>query len=407
MPNEAGSGFGTVYYNRQRDRFSAQYMEYNPKNDKYEKKTKSFKSRTEAEKFLSSIMYQRDNALYIENNGIPLCEFMKTNLKLRFDTNQISSTQYMRVLNTIAQIEKLPIGQKMIDKITSDEIQAYLNAHKHLSNSTILKLYGQFNQTFKKAMDKGYLTRNPMTDVLKPKSEKQTKNVRALTVEEQKAFTEYLIGTGINGCKYKNVYLIQMYMGLRCGEALALSTTDIDLQHKLINVHRTLTTDEIGSIVMGNTTKTYAGKRVVPIPDFVMPHIIEQMRIADTQKNNDEKLLFKPDNARYSSRNNANSELKRILKRYFGITDISTHSLRHSYGTRCIEAGMAPVVVQRLMGHTDVFITLNTYTTVYDKYKAKEMEKVNKYYMEENIGLIEELGEKLFLVEGENKEDEK
>ena len=37
------------------------------------------------------------------------------------------------------------------------------------------------------------------------------------------------------------------------------------------------------------------------------------------------------------------------------------------------------------MGHTDVSITLNTYTSVFDKYKETELEKVNKYYMEQNL----------------------
>lgn len=46
---------------------------------------------------------------------------------------------------------------------------------------------------------------------------------------------------------------------------------------------------------------------------------------------------------------------------------------------------MAPVVVQKLMGHTDVMVTLNTYTSVYDKFKEQEIEKVNKYYLEENM----------------------
>ena len=77
--------------------------------------------------------------------------------------------------------------------------------------------------------------------------------------------------------------------------------------------------------------------------------------------------------------------MHRILENNFGINDISTHSLRHSYGTRCIESGMAPVVVQRLMGHTDIGITLNTYTSVFDKFKEEELDKVNKYYMKENM----------------------
>lgn len=78
-------------------------------------------------------------------------------------------------------------------------------------------------------------------------------------------------------------------------------------------------------------------------------------------------------------------KLQRILERYFDITDISTHSLRHTFGTRCIESGMAPVVVQRLMGHKDISVTLNTYTSVFDEFKSREIDKVNQYYLNENM----------------------
>ena len=222
-----------------------------------------------------------------------------------------------------------------------------------------------------------------MLFVLKVK--KEDKEVRALTVEEQQAFTEYLLNKDISQCKYKNIYLIQMYMGLRVSEALAITTHDIDLQHKKININKTLTTDEVGGVIMGNKTKTYAGKRILPIPDFLYPYIVEQMKVANNQVNNDEKLLFKPINQKYTRRENVNSELKRILKKYFNITDISTHSLRHTFGTRCIESGMAPVVVQKLMGHKDIGVTLNTYTSVFDKFKEHEIDKVNKYYLDENL----------------------
>ena len=174
---------------------------------------------------------------------------------------------------------------------------------------------------------------NPMINVIKPKSLKDNKIVRALTVEEQQNFTNYLLNKTIDDCKYKNVFLIQMYMGLRVGETLALTIHDIDLKNKRLNVHRTLTTDENNAIIMGNKTKTYAGKRILPIPDFLYPYIIEQMKKAESQNNNEEKLLFKPINQKYTRRTNVNSELQRILKSQFGITGISTHSLRHSYGT--------------------------------------------------------------------------
>ena len=383
-----GSSEGYVFFNKQRKRWNAQYREYDVNTGNLKLRTKSFKTEEEAKKYLSTVMYQRQNPLYIEHNGIPMCEILKQNLNLKRETNQISATQYGRVLFTISQLEKTSFGNKNINEITSEELQIYLNSLKdRLSNSMIKKAYQQLNQAFKIAMNKGYIMQNPMTNVIKPKSNKEDKIVRALTVEEQQEFTNWLVNKPVNEYKYRNVFLIQMYMGLRVGETLALSTHDIDLQNKKINIHRTLSTDERGNIIMGNKTKTYSGKRILPIPDFLYPYIIEQMQIANNQLNNEEKLLFKPYNSKYVRRSNVNNELKRILKNEFGITDISTHSLRHTFGTRCIESGMAPVVVQRLMGHKDIGITLNTYTSVFDKFKENEIDKVNQYYLNENLTL--------------------
>ncbi len=384
MPKK-GSSEGYVFYNKQRKNWSAQYLEYDVKNGTSKPKTKSFKTEEEAKKYLATVMYQKENSLYIEHNGIPMYEIMRTNLKLKLDTNQISPTQFGRVTQTLETLKRIPVCMKNIDEINDNEIQEYLNSIKYLSNSSISKIYNQFNQAFKIAINKGYIMRNPMINVIKPRSSKKDKEVRALTVEEQQQFTNYLLDKTIQECKYKNVFLIQMYMGLRVGEALALSMHDIDLKHKRMNIHRTLTTDENYATIMGDTTKTYAGKRILPIPDIIYPYILEQMQFADRQENNEEKLLFKPDKDRYTKRINVNSALHRILKKEFGIEDIATHSLRHSYGTRCIESGMAPVVVQKLMGHRDVSISLNTYTSVFDKFKENEIDKVNQYYMNENL----------------------
>ena len=101
-------------------------------------------------------------------------------------------------------------------------------------------------------------------------------------------------------------------------------------------------------------------------------------------KNNKDQQLFLSPNGNYVDARNANAILKLRLNK-LGITGISTHSLRHTYGTRCIEAGMRAVALQRLMGHQDVSVTLNTYTSIFNKYKASELEKVNNYYMENEL----------------------
>ena len=84
---------------------------------------------------------------------------------------------------TIDKIAKSSIADTKIDVLTSEEIQDYLNSLKDLSNSYIFKIYSQFSSSFKYAMKKGYIYKNPMDDVIMPKSKKPDKVVRALTFE--------------------------------------------------------------------------------------------------------------------------------------------------------------------------------------------------------------------------------
>ena len=207
--NKTNNNQGYISFRNDRKRWEVRYYELNPLTNNKKTRTKLFKTQDEAQKYLSSIMYQRENPLYIEHNGIPLCELMKSNLNLKFDTNQVSEVTYNRTMQTIKKIEQFPIGKENIDEITSEELQEFMNYHKYLSNSTIDKLFHQLGSTFKNALNKGYLTRNPMVNVLKPKSnkeDKEDKEVRALTFEEQQAITDYLLTKDLSNCKYKNVY---------------------------------------------------------------------------------------------------------------------------------------------------------------------------------------------------------
>ena len=273
---------------------------------------------------------------------------------------------------------------KRMEEITGDEIQNFLNSLTDYSNSVIKKVYSEFNQIFNYAFNKGYILSNPMTEVIRPKSKNTNKVIRALTLDEETEFSNYLKNLSLEQCKYKNVFLFQMFMGMRIDEVLALKTTDIDLTHNLISISRTLSKDKENKVIIGRTTKTYAGLRQIPIPKFLIPYVIEQMDFAIKNKNS-EKLSFTNNKKEPVNSANVNYILRKILKDEFDIDDISTHSLRHTYGTRCIESGMRAVALQRLMGHTNISITLNVYTTVFNKFKESEIEKMNKYYMENNI----------------------
>ena len=381
MGRPKGSKTGSVFFNKSKGKWFCEYYVIDKDTHKEVVKQKTVSSEEEGKQFLSSLQYQKGNEIFIKNNGIPLGKLMRSNVQRKLDMNLISENQYARVLKTIQIIEKNDIADKKIEDITSDDIQTYINSLKDYSNSYIKKLMEQFTQSYTLAMNKGYITKNPMLDVVKPKSTKSDKEVRAMTLEEQKVFTDYLLNRQIEEEPYKNVYLIQMYAGLRVGEALALKSGDIDLRKNLIRVNKTLTTDKNGKVVMGNTTKTYAGIREVPIPEFIRDSIIEQMEISKSQR--DHQLFISP-NGSYVDNRNVNRILKKRLSE-LDITGISTHSLRHTYGTRCVEAGMRAVAIQRLMGHKDVSVTLNTYTSVFNKYKEDELEKVNNYYKDNEI----------------------
>ena len=132
---------GSVYYNKSRNRFTAQFYELDSKTGQNKRKTKDFKTEEEAKKYLENIMYQKQNSLYIEHNGIPLLELMKSNLNLRYETNLISDIQYVRIKETLNTIKKADISDKRIEEITSEEIQDFLNSKKYLSNSSIDKIF--------------------------------------------------------------------------------------------------------------------------------------------------------------------------------------------------------------------------------------------------------------------------
>ena len=388
---------GYVFYNKTKDRWKVEYYVTDSKTQTEKIVSKSFRTEKEAREFYSSLQYQKGNKLFIENNGIPLNELMRANLKRRFDMNLLGETQFARVTKSIEKLEQCELFHRKIEDLTSDEIQDYLNSLKDYSNSYIKKIYEQISQAYNFAINRGYITRNPLMDVVKPRSTKPDRVVRAMEIDEQQKFKEHLDSITIEEEPYKNVYLIQIFMGLRVGEVLALRIGDIDLQRNLIRVNKTLTKDKDEHVIMGDTTKTYAGIRDIPIPDFIRESIMEQMIIAE---NNPDKQLFISQNGKLIDGKNVNRQLKKRLER-IGITGITTHSLRHTFGTRCVEAGMREVALQRLMGHTDVAITLNTYTSVFNKYKESELEKVNEYYLKNSMYKLDDIKkENQKLIEG-------
>lgn len=371
-------GEGSIFEDKARNRWRAQY--YDGLDDKGNLVRKSVygKTRKDVVDKLTEIMYKRNNQLYIQKNGITLIEIIENIRQQKLDSNIIGEGQYARLKWTANKIKEHRIGNIGIQELTSYDIQGFLNENKHFSSSYIRKMFELINGACKSAVKKKIIVSNPAEDVIKPKSTKLDKEVRALTLEEQSKFVHYIHSVRIDEENYKVCLMLEMYMGLRVGEALALKSSDIDLKKNTITVSRTLTRDKDFNVIMNNRAKTAAGRRVLPIPNIMRKELKEQIELS---KNNRDNLLFICNGDEYVRPTSINAVINRIFERQLGLDSegISSHVLRHTYATRSIEAGMTPVVLQRLMGHTDVKITLNTYTSVFNEFKQDELDKVVKY----------------------------
>ena len=372
----------SLFYRKDRNTWAVQYQKYDS-NNKVKLATKSFKNKEDAKDFLEEIMYKKDNKNFVHKKGISLKTVMQSISQKKIDAEIISEGQYMRINKTIKQMPE-ELLNKDITEITEDEIQEYLNSLKDYSNSTIKKFYEQLSQSFRNAFERDYIKINPMKNIIRPKSNKCDKNIRPLTVEEQEKFTEFLRNADIEIVPYKNVFLFQMYLGMRVGEVLALKTTDIDLVHNLIAVKHTMSVDKRERVIMKDTPKSFNGMRELPIPEFLKPYIVEQINYA-IRNNHIENLLFVNSAGNFVDHRGANKILKKLLKDNFNIEDISTHSLRHTFGTRCVEGGMRDVALQRLMGHGSVSATLDNYVSISESYTESELEEMYDYFIKNNI----------------------
>ncbi|MCR4595046.1 MAG: site-specific integrase [Clostridiales bacterium] len=211
-----------------------------------------------------------------------------------------------------------------------------------------------------------------------PKSRQKPRKVRAFTVDEQKKFLNVLMN---EKTRYTDQMLISIFTGMRMGEVNALRIEDFNMRFNVINVDKTIAKGKYGEAFINDNAKTEAGNRQIPINSMVKP-VIE--RIIKNYQPTKDGYLFHTSSGSLVATSVANTEFKRIIKRYEIVDpdvkgDITMHSLRHTYATRMIESGMPPKVLQNLLGHTDISVTLNTYSDVFESFQTENVAKADDY----------------------------
>ena len=291
---------------------------------------------------------------------------------------------------------------KVIDIRKSDLLTFYQRMSKEndYSNGTIHILNKIIHPALQLALDDDLIRKNPSNGCMKEYPE-ESEVKYALTFNEENEFLDRIL------CRprmkrYYPLYAIMLYTGLRIGEILGLTWKDVDLDNNTININHQLQYRYInGEITLycidknkskgkGNT-KTISGMRILPMSPKVHDLFVQQ-RKEWLRMNKD--TSFEVDGYRdfvfishRSGRNlypsNIRNALNRLVamnsKREIQLPHISPHILRHTYATRCAEAGIDIKTIQYLMGQSDIKTTIKVYNHTDIERATREMVKLNDF----------------------------
>lgn len=174
---------------------------------------------------------------------------------------------------------------------------------------------------------------------------------------------------------YIGIY-ITLYAGLRIGEVCALSWEDIDLDAKVIHIRHTIarvrnSDSKVKSWtkLILDTPKTGASIRDIPISSLLFTRLA---KINDEQKTG----YVLSGSFSFLSPRTYEYRFHKTLEEC-GIKQFNYHVLRHTFATRCIEAGVDVKSLSEMLGHSNVAITLSTYVHSSMEMKRKQLEKLN------------------------------
>ena len=282
--------------------------------------------------------------------------------------------------------ETIQIIAKMnIRDVKAFHIQRIFNSLRNQYSDSTLKLYKSgVSAMFKDAMISELITTNPAGPAVKlPKSTvKKNKSEKVLTVEEQRIFEKMFLKSS-----YGSVYRLVLQTGLRVGEVCGLRWQDVDLGNGVLHVRQQSQASAYRSPARKRgepiitTPKTETSIRDIPLTKAAVQILREQKSKSFTQIIVIEyrDYVFHSLEGNLYTTSTLNKALKQIAKKA-ELSPISMHTLRHTFATRCLEAGMKPKVLQEILGHADISTTMNTYTHVLEDERVKEIEKLDQLY---------------------------
>lgn len=273
------------------------------------------------------------------------------------------------------------IGQLSIKDLVQMDLQHYFNQKVYLSNGTMRKIYNLLNSSFQGAIANNLIRINPLTSVRLPKSTKDDKTMEVMSVYEQKKY--------MNECE--NAYhgllcLTALATGLRLGEVRALRWKNVDLNNCIITIRENVVYSRVydahGNYETKETVKepkTKSGIRLIPLPNFIAAKL-RTHKVASKYSGDADKV-FCTSSGKFLGESNIRRTHYAICNKA-GIRPLNFHALRHTFATRMVEASVDYKVLQEILGHKDIKVTMNRYAHVTQDTKKAAIAAQDNLYQE-------------------------
>ena len=272
------------------------------------------------------------------------------------------------------------VGEVALRELTTYHIQKMLDSMVG-SLSLFVKVYNVIHGALEKAVELGMIPRNPCKGVAFPAEDKE--DMRVLTQEEQQRFIEAL-----DGEYYRVMLLTYLYTGMRAGECIPLQWKDVDLSKRTIRVNKKAIlhhdfSKHSAKQEVQDFCKTKSSKRTVAITAGLAAILAEhkeemKKRVAALGLEwSEDSLVFWNTRNKIVQYGNLKESLNKIYRKA-GIENATMHTLRHTYATRCFEAGVNIKAISEQLGHANVKTTYNIYVHLLEDTKVKEIDKLSE-----------------------------
>lgn len=337
------------------------------------RRVKRFKKLQECRKWLEDAKYINEHSSITEANNMIVDAWFEYWISIKEKTVRPNTVRNYRerykrnishVIGKMLLVDVKPIHCQKIFSDMADEGYKTTTMYQ-----TRIALYNMLD--FAKEND--IIINNPCKKSVRSDMGKPSESKKALEIKEQKKFLEYA-----KGQSYENQYRFILQTGLRTGELVGLKWDDVDFAKKTLTISRSMEYRHSVGIWRVGEPKSASGYRTIPLTD-------EAVRILKDQKIKNSNLKVVPiewsdyiflcrkgtpiKNSTYDT------GLYKICNKA-SIKPFAMHVLRHTFATRCIEGGMKPKTLQKILGHSNIGITMNLYVTTTEDEKQKEIDLV-------------------------------